>query len=150
MHIRRAVPEESNLLSELVFRSKAYWGYDEQFMEACREDLLISPAFIAKELVFVGEENGVIVGMYGLDLRESPLLRDFFIEPQCIGKGYGKLLWNHLLQTAQNQNISFFIIHSDPYAEPFYLRMGAKRIGAIESSAISGRFLPLLNMEVQI
>lgn len=148
MHIRRAVPIESNVLSELVFRSKAYWGYDELFMEACREDLLISPAFIAKELVFVGEENGVIVGMYGLDLRESPLLRDFFIEPQCIGKGYGKLLWNHLLQTARIQKITSFTLHSDPFAEPFYLRMGAKRIGEIESSVFEGRFLPLLEVDL--
>lgn len=31
--IRRARADEAGTLSELAFRSKAHWGYDDDFME---------------------------------------------------------------------------------------------------------------------
>lgn len=148
MIIRRAIPEEAEALTELVYRSKGYWGYDEPFMEACREDLLISSDYIASALVYVGEEHGELIGIYGLRLEEIPMLRDFFIDPNFIGKGFGKRLWNHLLHTARKINISTFDLHSDPYAEEFYLRMGAKRIGEIQSTVFANRLLPHMQVEV--
>jgi len=39
--IRPARREECGLLTELALRSKAVWGYDAAFMEACREELTI-------------------------------------------------------------------------------------------------------------
>jgi hypothetical protein len=35
--------EELPALSALCFRSKAVWGYDNDFMEACRRELSIEP-----------------------------------------------------------------------------------------------------------
>ncbi len=40
--IRGARQDECALLSDLAFRSKASWGYGEQFMEDCRDELTIS------------------------------------------------------------------------------------------------------------
>ncbi len=36
--IRRAKPEEAQLLTELCMRSKAYWGYDAAFLEGFRRE----------------------------------------------------------------------------------------------------------------
>jgi hypothetical protein len=36
------------------------------------------------------------------------------------------------------------LIQSDPFAEGFYLRLGADRIGEVPSQALPGRVLPLL------
>ncbi|MED1569155.1 GNAT family N-acetyltransferase [Bacillus paramycoides] len=69
--------------------------------------------------------------------------------PVCIGKGIGKLLWLHLLQQAKQLPIKEFTIDSDPYAEAFYLKMGAKRIGDIQSTVFSNRRLPLLCTEME-
>ena len=41
--IRRARPDEAALLSALALRSKAYWGYDTAFIEACVAALTIVP-----------------------------------------------------------------------------------------------------------
>ncbi|MEU4236164.1 hypothetical protein [Actinoplanes sp. NPDC026619] len=43
MTIRPARPGEAAALSELARRSKAHWGYDEGFLDACRADLTLSP-----------------------------------------------------------------------------------------------------------
>ena len=37
--IRAPTIDELPDLSDLCFRSKAVWGYDEEFMEACRGEL---------------------------------------------------------------------------------------------------------------
>ena len=41
--IRLARPDEADHLTALATRSKAYWGYDASFMEACVPALTISP-----------------------------------------------------------------------------------------------------------
>jgi hypothetical protein len=40
--IRQAIFGEGQLLSDLAFRSKAYWGYSSEFMEACQAELTVS------------------------------------------------------------------------------------------------------------
>ncbi|ASJ57233.1 hypothetical protein BP422_29235 [Brevibacillus formosus] len=48
MNIRRGKGLEASELSELAYRSKAYWGHSDEFMEACRDDLTLSPASIER------------------------------------------------------------------------------------------------------
>jgi hypothetical protein len=47
--IRKATPEELPNLSELCLRSKAVWGYDQAFMEACRRANLASGGVVLDE-----------------------------------------------------------------------------------------------------
>ncbi|WP_233096043.1 hypothetical protein [Alicyclobacillus sp. SO9] len=48
MEIRRAVQGEFQVLSDLAFRSKAYWNYGSDYMDAARNDLTVSPVEIEK------------------------------------------------------------------------------------------------------
>ena len=143
MKIRKANIHEAGYLSDLAFRSKAYWGYSDEFMEACRDDLTVTPEYIASSLVFVLEEGDMIKGFMGMELENDRcLLKDLFIEPEAIGKGYGRALWRHMIEVAKDLGVRTVTIHSDPNAEKFYLLMGAKRIGEIESTVFRGRKLP--------
>lgn len=149
MNISKATIDEAGYLSELSFRSKAYWGYSEAFMEACREDLTILPEDILASIIFVLENEKVIKGFVGLEIEDdSCLLSNLFIDPNEIGKGYGRQLWQHMLEVAKGLNAHSILIHSDPYAEDFYLAMGARRIGEIESTVFEGRKLPLLEIPI--
>lgn len=149
MNIRKASIHEAAYLSDLAFRSKAYWGYSDEFMEACRDDLTVSPEYIASSLVFVLEDDNMIKGFMGLELENDRcLLKDLFIEPSAIGKGYGKALWRHMMEVVKELGIRRVTIHSDPNAEIFYLKMGATRIGEIESTVFRGRKLPLLEVDI--
>ena len=149
MNIRKATIDEAGYLSELSFRSKAYWGYSEAFMEACRKDSTILPEDILSSIIFVLEDEKVIKGFIGLEIEDdSCLLSNLFIDPNEIGKGYGRRLWQYMLEVAKELNAHSILIHSDPYAEDFYLAMGARRIGEIESTVFEGRKLPLLEIPI--
>ena len=55
-HIRQATVQEASILSTLAFRSKQFWGYNSEFMEASRLDLTIGSEFIATNPVFLFED----------------------------------------------------------------------------------------------
>ena len=143
--IRAATPEEAPLLSQLALRSKGHWGYEPDFLDACRAQLTLTSEYISACPVFVYEKNDQIIGFYGLDGQghEAQLLF-LFVEPTAIGCGYGKLLWQHAVCTASQLGFRFLIIESDPFAETFYRAMGANRIAEVPSTLKSGRMLPLL------
>lgn len=145
--IRRAKPEESELLSNLALRSKGHWGYDADFLEGCRPLLTISPDEISELSIFVLEKDRRILGFYGLREFEGNMeLLYLFVEPSEMHRGYGRLLWDHAVETASAAGSRRVLIESDPNAEPFYLAMGARRIGEAPSSVQPGRRLPLLEL----
>jgi GNAT superfamily N-acetyltransferase len=144
VRIRRAVAADAPALAALSFRSKAHWGYDGEFMELVRPALTPSEDYIAESPVYVAAEGRTIVGFYGFcEIDGRVFLHDLFVEPAHIGSGIGSALWLHAIATARERGHAEFFIESDPFAEPFYLRLGAQRVGEITSPS-TGRALPLL------
>ena len=149
MRIRKARTDEGPILSGIAMRSKAYWEYDNDFIEACREDLTISEQKIEGNHVYILEDTSTIIGFYCLAANGKTGSLDFlFIEPDFIGRGYGRILWESVIQTAREIGLDEFTIDSDPHAEEFYRKMGAVRIGEVESTVFRGRKLPLMKMVV--
>ena len=149
--IRAARADEADQLTQLALRSKASWGYDAEFMEACARVLKITPERIERELFFVLEINGRVVGLVGL----TPLgndevdLADLFIEPSEKRNGFGRQLFVHAVKVARKHGWRRMSILSDPFAEAFYVSMGARRVGEAPSDAgIPGRMLPLMALDL--
>lgn len=148
-HIRPARPEEAAKLSALALASKAHWGYEPDFLEACRAELSLSVEYILNSPVFVLEKETQILGFYGLrEIDGAVELAYLFINPSVINRGYGKRLWNHAVETATRLGHQRLLIESDPYAEKFYETMGARRIGEAASSANQDRRLPLMEFQL--
>jgi N-acetylglutamate synthase-like GNAT family acetyltransferase len=148
--IRQARIDECPALTELAMRSKAHWGYDAAFMANVRADLEVIPdKFMPYFHVYILEMENEMIGFYSLRRvdADTVALEDLFIEPKHVGHGYGKQLWDHSLRVAQSIGYRRLTLISDPYAEPFYARQGAVRIGEIESNALAGRMLPLMEYE---
>ena len=55
--IRQARPDEAGLLTELNWRSKAYWGYGDDFMNLVRDDMITTSEDIINEHVYVLENS---------------------------------------------------------------------------------------------
>jgi GNAT superfamily N-acetyltransferase len=143
--LRRAAPEEANALSALAVRSKAHWGYDTAFLNACRDELTLTPEFVRDEEVYLLSTAGALVGFYSLARWNADIeLCHLFVEASEIGKGAGRLLWEDAVRRAEGMGYERLLIQSDPFAEGFYLRLGADRIGEVPSQTLPGRFLPLL------
>jgi hypothetical protein len=84
--IRRALPEEVADLSALALRSKALWGYDAAFMEACQLPLTIDPEAIADLPFYVLDEAGTITGFYGPSGQPPRGEIEFlFVDPEGVG-----------------------------------------------------------------
>ena len=144
--IRRARPDEAETISDLAVRSKGHWGYDPAFLEACRDDLALTPEEVAASPVYVLENEHGIAGFYSLHVHDGGLaeLDDLFVAPEAIGTGAGRRLWQHATATAFALGCTEMDIQSDPHAEGFYRAMGAHRVGDLESTVTPGRMLPLL------
>ncbi|MGI8316251.1 GNAT family N-acetyltransferase [Halobacillus mangrovi] len=145
MRIREASPEETGCLSEIAIQSKAYWGYDDWFLNTCKSDLTLTAHYIKQNPTYVIESDNKIHGFYSI-LLVKHRLDHFFISPEAIGQGYGRRLWQHMVELCKIWNLSSLTIESDPHAEDFYYKMGTNRIGETESSVFPSRSLPLLEV----
>ena len=142
--IRDADPSDCATLTVLAMLSKAYWGYDDAFMAACRDELTVRPADLERGRVRVFDD-GELAGFHGVIDGE---LQWMFVAPAAIGCGIGVLLWADAVTIAKEQGIETLRIESDPNAVGFYERMGAKVVGEAPSVSIPGRGLPLLEFTV--
>ena len=149
--LRIAQPDEASRISDLAFRSKAHWGYSQEFMDACRAELTYTSQAIARGDFVVADVGGRIVAFYALvPLSTDEIELDaMFVDPEQIGKGHGRKLIARAIRTAVQRRAKRLVIQADPNAEAFYLSMGARRIGTRASASIAGRQLPLLVIDLQ-
>ena len=152
IEIRAAVSQDAESLASLASRSKAHWGYSQEFMDACREELLVQPSDIENPdfSYVVGEVDDAIVGFYALE-RLTALeveLRALFVEPTLIGSGIGRALMENAKSRARQLGAESIVIQGDPNAADFYRATGATRKGSRESGSIPGRFLPVFELQL--
>ncbi len=150
--IRAARADEAAQLGELAVRSKAHWGYSESFMAACRAELSVSRADIARSdrEYFVIVTGPDILGYYALERQSEHAweLEALFVEPSHIGHGYGRRLLAHACERIAAAGGGAMLIQGDPHAARFYRAAGAELIGERESDSVPGRYLPLFSLSV--
>ena len=145
INIRRAKVGDADILTNIAINSEAYWGYDEDYMESFKDTYRVSENYISNYPTFLIEDDKEVVGFYGILMNEGETeLEYFFIDPRYIRKGYGKLLWQHVIETARSLNIKAFEIITSPEAIGFYTKLGALKIGEVESLVKVGRKIPRL------
>ena len=153
IRIRNAKANEADQLTQLAMRSKAYWGYSDEFMEACREELAVTSHKINQHIFhfFVAECNGKIVGYYTVESLNNHTfeLEALFVEPEFIGQGVGRKLINHAKQLAISFGAKTLLIQGDPNAKAFYLAAGGVQTGERESASIVGRYLPVFEISLK-
>lgn len=150
--IRRANPSDAASLSDLAWRSKAYWGYSQDFLESCRSELTVDPEQIGSDdyQCFVAIQDDVAIGFYAVEhVSESTYeLEALFVEPEHIGAGVGRSLVQHAIRSLSELGAERLIIQGDPNAARFYVAAGARRIGSRESGSVPGRHLPLFEIDI--
>jgi GNAT superfamily N-acetyltransferase len=148
MKLRRPEAHELPQLSALCLRSKAMWGYDQAFLDACRTELTIRADELETTALCAAEHDGALVGIAQItvDGRDADLQK-MFVEPGMMGLGVGKALFAWAISSAKNLGARQMTIDADPGAVGFYKRMGAVEHGSAQSGSIPGRVLPRLQIE---
>jgi GNAT superfamily N-acetyltransferase len=141
--------DEAAILTELCLRSKAVWGYDEEFMQACRGELTLTASIMRSSYLKVAEIDGHLVGVAQVTVKgELAELDKLFIEPTCLRSGAGKALFEWATTMARDSGAVAMVIEADPDAAGFYRRMGAVDDGAAPSGSIPGRLVPRLKLQL--
>lgn len=114
-------------------------------MKKFRAVYSVSEEFINNNPTTIIEDDDNIIGFYSvINDKSETSLEYFYIAPKYIGKGYGKLLWNHLIKDCRSRGVKEFSLVTSPQAKEFYIRMGAILCGEIESLLKKGRIIPKL------
>lgn len=148
--IRRARADEAAVLTAVAHAAKRHWGYPEAWIARWKDALTVTPAYVGDHSVFVAAEaeSDRPRGFYALSMEGSTAVLDhLWIEPEWIGRGVGRKLFSHAVQTARVEGAARLEIDSDPHAEAFYRRMGAIRIGEVRADVDEvRRVLPRLEV----
>ena len=147
--IRAALTAEAEALSALCFRSKAYWGYDADFMERVRGELTITPEAIATGRVLAALDGaGRLLGMASVAPLATPGdfdLVHLFVDVGVMRIGAGRALFFAAAARARAEGARRLVILAEPNAAAFYRRLGASDAGMAPSDSLPGRMLPLLH-----
>lgn len=150
MEIVRAKPEDAESLTRISFAAKRHWGYPERWISHWKDALTVTPELINNSEVWAAMEEEA-VGFYVLTGTDNVLeLEHLWVEPDRIGTGVGRALFEHALGRAASLGATALEVEADPNAEGFYLRMGARRTGE-NFYEIEGekRELPVLTIILQ-
>jgi len=149
--IRRCRPRDAASLTRIAHASKRHWGYPEAWIEAWRKELTLEPEFVEAHEVHLAEMAEENAGLYALVEKQGERieLEHFWVDPAHMGRGVGRALLQHAVATSHKFGATAIDILSDPNAEEFYLRFGARRVGE-EAMPVLGevRSLPRLVLEI--
>jgi ribosomal protein S18 acetylase RimI-like enzyme len=153
LKIRPATAADAMELTALAHRAKASWGYPADWIAAWRNDLTMTADYLAARRAFVAEHDGRAAGVLVFEEHADHWsVEHLWIDPDLQRRGIGRLLVRHGLALATRDRAARVHVLSDPYAEPFYLRMGAVRIG-VEPAPMPGapeRVLPVLEFRLEV
>lgn len=129
--VRSARAADADELTRLARLSKAHWGYPKEWLDVWQNDLTISPETIEGAIGYVAESGESIIGFW---IRASlnsdrPTPGWLFVHPDHMGQGVARALWESVRTEAAARGIKRFVIEADPNAAPFYLTLGAEKIG---------------------
>jgi GNAT superfamily N-acetyltransferase len=150
IEIVKAQPEDAKTLTGIAMAAKRHWGYPENWMMKWQEILTVPPACISANTVYKAVRDGVIIGFYVMiNTHEQLELKHMWVHPDEMGNGVGKQLMMHVIRQAAKTDHLNMEIESDPNAEGFFKKMGARSVGArIYKLEGAQRVLPLLYLNV--
>lgn len=132
-----ARPDQAPLLTKLSMDSNAHWGYRNAPPKIVDQVLTVTKEYFKNQTIRVMKENNEVIGFFCLRKQQSSNskkineLSFFFLKPDRIGKGYGKILFQEAVRVAKEElGWQAMMWESDPFAAGFYRKMGATEIGS--------------------
>lgn len=145
MKIIRSKKTDSEKLTEIAKKAKAFWGYSEELIKLWENDLTITENYIKKSKTYHIEKDETIIGFYSFFEQEPKVvcLDNVFIKPDYIGKGFGRILMEDFFKKIKKTEYDRVVLNSDPNAVSFYEKFGFGTL-MLEPAKIEGRFLPVM------
>jgi GNAT superfamily N-acetyltransferase len=141
------MPGEAAALRALAHRAKAHWPYSPAFLARVEPMLQLTPDDVRRDDVFVLELDGTTAGWHRVTAHGARAeLEDLWLEPERIGQGHGRFLFEHAVAIARTTGAGRLEWDAEPYALGFYQAVGGAIIGEVPSAAEPGRTLPRMRL----
>lgn len=145
MEIREALPEDAEIISDLIQGVAHYFTLERSGIGAEHFFNSITPDAIAS---YISDPNIYYIAAFqGHKLAGAAALRNgnhifhLFVAPSYQGKGLSRCLWNTLKHKI-NKRVEEITVNSTPYAVPIYERFGFRVTGPkVEMNGIA--FVPM-------
>jgi GNAT superfamily N-acetyltransferase len=148
VRVRAAREADFLRLREIAVDAKAHWGYDRARVEEWALEGDFEAESLRSRLVYVAEADGRAIGWAALIPRgEVGWLEDLWVEPAWIGRGVGRLLFEHAAEQARELGARRLEWEAEPNAQGFYEHMGASYVRDSEVTEW-GRVLDVLGVEL--
>ena len=149
IHIRRALPDEADALTQIALSAKRHWGYPARWMEIWTPQLTFSLHYFQKNESWVAAVDHPIA-FYTLQVRDgNAWIENLWVLPEQMGQGVGKQLFLHATSRSLELGYKILQLEADPNAVGFYEKMGMYKIGK-RHSQIEGqpRSLPIMEIDL--
>jgi predicted N-acetyltransferase YhbS len=147
--VRNATPDDAPRVSFLARVAKAHWGYPDHWLDVWSDELTITGAYLTEHRGYVAVRGNEIVGVCVLaDRREHWTLEHVWVQPELHRQGVGRTLVRHAVTVAQALRPGRVEVTADPHAAPFYMSLGARRVGVVAAPmpGAPDRTLPVLEL----
>ena len=147
LEIRVARLEEKRALEELQWRASLQNPGDRAHLEAHPDAISIPEDQFKRNLVFVAEREGLVVGFAALETK-SPNeieLDGLFVEPTQWRAGTGRALVRHVAAIARQRGYRHLELVANPHALKFYEICQFRNVGAAAT-----RFGPAIRMTLDL
>src|SRR5438874_5592483 len=125
--IRPANPDEGERLRAIAIAAKSYWGYD---LDRVREWAAMgdfSPGGLRRKQIYVADVAGEAVGWAAaIDRGEVFWLEDLWIDPERMGQGVGRRLFQHTAARGRQSGAVRMEWEAERHALGFYEKMGGR------------------------
>src|SRR6185436_1357485 len=148
--IRRVLPSEADVLTQIAISAKSYWNYPEKWMEIWIPQLTFSPEYFEANESWVAVLEDKPVAFYTWQDRNGiAWIENLWVSAEYIGTGVGKQLFLHALELARQRGYKIMQLESDPNARGFYEKMGMRKIGEHQAE-VDGqpRMIPVMEIEL--
>jgi len=140
--LRRARISEVNLLNRIAFQSEGVWNEGDDYMDKFSQSYQLTETMIIEEEVHILEINDRIIGFFAiLKAGNHHEMELFYIERSFIGQGYGKKLWNLMIQLCKEKGIRRIEFVGSSDVAQFYKKLGAVELDKIKSILKVGRIV---------
>ena len=150
LKLKKAIDIELDEINTLIIESEMAITNGTIDRDAFIEKYAIEKSHLLTNLSYTLYENGRMVGFFMIISTGNDYeLEYFYIEQRQLGKGLGKILWKYVNDICIENKISTMRIVCGKYVTGFYLKMGAEKIGELESKVNPGVKIDLLHYRIK-
>jgi GNAT superfamily N-acetyltransferase len=145
--IRRARPDEVEVVRSLIVESMGHWDRSPAYLAEATELMSLDARDLARDEAFVLTIGAEIAGFSRVSVTDRAAeIEEMHVQPRWIGHGFGSALFERVAERARQRGAVVLRWSTDQHSLGFYERMGGRVIGTEPSGIVGDDPLTLMEL----